>query len=88
MVSDREPDVPVIVTGRFCCVTELSTEKVRTSEVVAELDAKEAVTPLGRVEVTARLTLPVKPPASVTLIVAVPVPPGFRSNVRCELDNQ
>lgn len=88
MVCFSDPAVPVTVTGMFCCVTELSTVKVRTFEVVAGFVANDAVTPAGKVEVTARSTAPVKPPASVILIVVVPVPPGFTFVWLCELVSQ
>ena len=80
--------MPVTVTGIFCGATELSTENVSTLEAVAGFDANDAVTPLGRVEVTARFTAPVNPPASVILMVVVPVPPGFRSTLVRELVSQ
>ena len=88
MVCVSDPAVPVTVTGIFCCATELSTVKVRTLEVVAGFVANDAVTPLGKVEVTARLTAPVKPPASVILMVVVPVPPGLTSTSLRELVSQ
>lgn len=83
-----EPDVPVTVTGTFCCATELSTERVSVSEVVTGFDAKDAVTPLGSVDVTARFTAPVNPPASVILSAVVPLPPGFKSTSLSELVSQ
>jgi hypothetical protein len=48
---------------------------VSTLELVVDARLKDAVTPLGRVDVTARLTFPLKPPASVTEIVAVVLAP-------------
>ena len=88
MVCVSEPAVPVTVTGIFCGATELSTENVSTLEAVAGFDANDAVTPAGKLEVTARLTAPVKPPASAILMVVVPVPPGFTSTSLREIVNQ
>src|ERR1700733_2560638 len=72
----------------FCAVTELSTVNVKTSVAVAELVANDAVTPEGRVDVTARFTAPAKPPASVTLRVVEPLPPGLILTELSELVSQ
>lgn len=48
--------------------------RVSTLVPVVGLVLNEAVTPLGR-PVAARVTLPVKPPASVTVMVSVPLLP-------------
>jgi hypothetical protein len=53
----------------------LEAVNVRTLEADADVGLKDAVTPLGNVEVTARLTLPLKPPASVIEIVAAVLEP-------------
>ena len=57
------PDVPVIVTGYVPCVAVADAVKVRTLEPVVEDGLNEAVTPAGSVDVTARFTLSLKPPA-------------------------
>lgn len=56
-------------------VAELVAVSVSTLAPVVGLVPHDAVTPLGSVLVTARVTLPVNPPASVTEIVAEPVAP-------------
>jgi hypothetical protein len=48
---------------------------VKTLDVVVLVGLNDAVTPLGRVEVTAKLTLPVKPFNGFTVIVLVPLLP-------------
>jgi len=74
-VSVRLPEVPVIVTGVVAETAELLTVSVSTLVPVVGLAPHDAVTPAGNVDVTARLTLPVKPPASATVMVEVPVAP-------------
>src|SRR5258708_32463290 len=78
MVVDavRLPEVPVMVTVAVPAVAELLAVSDRTLVVVVLVGLKDAVTPLGSPEAT-KLTLPVKPPAGVTVMVLVPVaPPG------------
>ncbi len=68
------PEVPVIVTVAAPMVTVLLAVSVITLEPVVGLVAKAAVTPLGRPD-AARVTLPVNPPVSVTVIVSVALLP-------------
>src|SRR5258708_24985691 len=78
MVVDavRLPEVPVMVTVAVPAVAELLAVSDRTLVVVVLAGLKDAVTPLGSPEAT-KLTLPVKPPAGVTVMVLVPAaPPG------------
>ena len=71
VVSVKAPEVPVIVTvvGPPVVAKALAVSVSRLVPVVG-LVAKPAVTPLGRPE-AARVTLPEKPPTSVTVIVLV-----------------
>ncbi len=64
----RLPDVPVTVTVDTPAAAELLALRVRVFPL------KDAVTPAGRPE-AAKETVPVKPPAGVTVIVLVPVAP-------------
>ena len=74
VVAVRVPEVPVIVTVDEPVVAVLLAVSVSTLLPVVGLVPNEAVTPLGRPD-AARVTLPVKPPTSVTLIVLVPLLP-------------
>jgi hypothetical protein len=75
VVAVRLPDVPVIViVAGPPNVAEPLALSVSTLVVVVLVGLKDAVTPLGRPE-AARLTLPVKPPVRVTVIVLVPLLP-------------
>ena len=64
-----------MVIGMAPCAAALDADSVRTLAPAFEMAPKDAVTPLGSVEVTARFTLPLKPPASITEIVAVALEP-------------
>lgn len=68
------PDVPVTVTAAFPVVAVLLAVKLRTLLVVLLVGLKVAVTPLGKPEIV-NVTVPVKPPEGVTLIVLVPAAP-------------
>jgi len=68
------PEVPVIVIVAGPLVAVLPAVNVSTLELVVGLVAKLAVTPVGR-PVAARVTLPIKPFAPVTVMVSVAVPP-------------
>ena len=71
MVVDavRVPEVPVTVTVPAPAVAVGLAVSVRMLEPVVGLVPKAALTPLGR-PVAARVTLPMKPPKSVTVIVS------------------
>ena len=69
----RLPEVPVMVTVDVPAVAELLAFSVRTLDPVVGLVPKDAVTPVGKPE-AARVTLPVNPPTSDTVIVSVPLP--------------
>ena len=70
----RPPELPVIVTDAVPIVAVLDAVRVRTLDVAVGLLENDAVTPLGRFE-AAKVTLPVKPLAGVTLTVLVPLAP-------------
>jgi len=76
MVVDavRAPEVPVMVTVAAPVAAMLVAVTVRTLVLDAGLVAKAAVTPVGR-PVAARVTLPVNPPAGVTVMVSVALLP-------------
>jgi hypothetical protein len=71
LVCVKLPDVPVTVTVVAPVVAELFALSVNVLAVVAGLGLNDAVTPLGSVEVTARLTLPLKPFVGLIAIVLV-----------------
>ncbi len=77
VVAVRAPEVPVIVTvvGPPVAVEPLAVS-VRVLVAAVGFGLNPAVTPLGRPDAV-RLTLPVNPPTSVTVMVLVPpAPPG------------
>lgn len=70
----RLPEVPVIVTVEVPVVAVALAVKVNVLVEVVGFGLNCAVTPLGRPD-AARVTLPVNPPTSVTVMVLVPLPP-------------
>jgi hypothetical protein len=75
VVATRLPEVPVMVTVAFPVVAELLAVRVSVLVPVVGFGLNAAVTPLGSPD-AARVTLPVNPPWSCTVIVLVPpVPP-------------
>jgi len=77
--SVRLPEVPVIVTAVGPPVAAvLAAVNVKVLVLLAGLGLKEAVTPLGNVDVTARFTFPVNPPVGFTVIVPILVLPCAR----------
>lgn len=74
------PEVPVMVNVTVPGVAELLAVNVSVLVPVVGFGVNTGVTPLGRPEVTARLTLPVNPFVGFTVTVLVPllpVPPGL-----------
>ena len=69
------PEVPEMVTVDVAGTAELLAENVTMLLPVVGLVPNVAVTPLGKPE-AARVTLPVNPPMSVTVIVSVVLEPG------------
>ena len=80
------PEVPVIFTVAEPVVAVLLAVSVRTLVPVVGFVPNAAVTPLGRPD-AARVTLPVNPPTSVTVIVLVPLPPCVMVRLLGESDN-
>jgi len=74
VVAVKLPEVPVMVTVADPVVAVLLAVSVSTLVPVVGFVPNAAVTPLGRPD-AARVTLPVNPPTSVTVIVLVPLPP-------------
>src|ERR1700723_3696088 len=74
VVAVKLPEVPVIVTVADPVVAVLLAVSVSTLVPVVGFVPNAAVTPLGRPD-AARVTLPVNPPTSVTVIVLLPLPP-------------
>jgi hypothetical protein len=74
VVAVRLPDVPVIVTVVVPGTAAALAAIVSTLVVLVGVGLNTADTPVGKVEVV-RLTLPLKPPTSVTVIVLLPVVP-------------
>jgi len=74
VVACRLPEVPVIVTVDVPVAAEALAVRVSTLVVLVGLGLKTAVTPLGRLD-AARVTLPLNPPRSFTVMVLVPPAP-------------
>jgi hypothetical protein len=74
VVAVTDPDVPVTVTVNAPVVAVLLAVNVSTLLLVIGFVPNEAVTPLGKPD-AARVTLPVKPPVSVTVMVSVALLP-------------
>jgi hypothetical protein len=83
VLAVRLPEVPVMVTVDVPTAAELLAVSVSALEAVAGLVPNDAVTPVGKPE-AARVTLPVNPPVSATVIVSVPLPPGVTDKVEVE----
>ena len=86
VVAVKLPEVPVIVTVADPVVAVLVAVSVSTLVPVVGFVPNAAVTPLGRPD-AARVTLPVNPPTSVTVIVLVPLPPCVIVRLLGESDN-
>jgi len=71
VVCIKLPEVPVIVTVAGPVVAELHAVNVTMLALVAGLGLNDAVTPLGKVEVIARFTLPLKPFVGFTVMALV-----------------
>lgn len=74
VVSVKVPETPVMVMVEDPTAAEELAVSVRTLDPVVGLVANPAVTPLGKPEAE-RVTLPVNPPTSVTVIVSVALAP-------------
>jgi hypothetical protein len=82
----RPPEVPDMVTVEAPVAAEALAVRVRTLDPVVEVGAKAAVTPLGSPE-AASVTLPVNPPAPVTVRVPVALLPCARDNEEAEAES-
>ncbi len=85
VLAVKLPEVPVIVTVDVPAEAELVTFNVSTLEAAVGLALNDAVTPLGRPD-AARVTLPVNPFRSATVMVSVPLPPW--ATVRLEAEGE
>jgi hypothetical protein len=87
VVCERVPDVPVTVTVEVPVVAVALAVNVRTLVEVVGLVPKAAVTPAGRPEAE-RVTLPVKPPEGVSVIVLVAVDPCVTLTLEGEAESE
>jgi hypothetical protein len=71
---DKLPEVPVMVTETVPMVAALLTVSVIVLAVLAGFGLNDAVTPLGRPDAD-KVTLLLKPPWGVTVIVPAPLAP-------------
>jgi hypothetical protein len=85
MVVDavRVPEVPVIVTVAVPIVAVALAVNVSTLAAVVGFVPYATVTPLGKPDATS-VTLPVNPPASVTVMVSVAVLPSVTARVEAD----
>ena len=74
VLAVRLPEVPLIVTVAVPTVAELLAVSVSTLDPVAGFVPKDAVTPPGKAEAV-RVTLPLNPPAPITVMVSVALLP-------------
>src|SRR5689334_5248165 len=87
VVCVRLPETPVTVMVLVPVVAVLLAVKVRTLVEVVGFVPNEAVTPLGRAEVD-RVTDPVKPLRSVSVIVLLPLVPCLTVKLVGEADKE
>lgn len=85
VLAERLPLVPVMVTVDEPAVAELLAFSVTTLEPVVGLVPKDAVTPLGK-PLAASVTLPLNPPAGLTVTVLVPDAPCAMDKLPGESD--
>jgi hypothetical protein len=83
----RVPEVPVIVTELVPVVAVALAVSVKTLVEVVGLVPKLAVTPAGRPEAE-RVTLPVKPPEGVSVIVEFPLVPWVTVKLAGDADSE
>lgn len=81
------PEVPVTVIVDVPTVAVELAVNVKTLVEVVGFVPNEAVTPEGRAELE-RLTLPVKPPDGLTVIVLLPAVPCFTVKLDGDADNE
>jgi len=83
VLAVRLPEVPLMVTVVVPVAAVLLAVRVSTLVPVVGLVPNAAVTPLGNPDAT-RVTLPVNPPTSVTVMVSVAVLPCVTDRVDAE----
>lgn len=88
VVTVMLPEVPVMVTPVVAAVAELLAVRVRTLVPLVGFVPHDAVTPVGSDDVTARFTVPVNPPASVTVMVVELEASSARDTLLEELASQ
>lgn len=86
VVADKLPEVPVMVTVALPVVAVALAVSVSTLLPVVGFVPNDAVTPLGRPD-AARVTLPLNPSTSVTVIVLVPLLPWVIVRLLGEADS-
>ena len=86
VVAVRLPEVPVMVTVDVPVVAVELAVSVSTLVPVVGFVPNAAVTPLGRPD-AAKVTLPLNPPASVTLMVLVPLLPWVTDRLLGEAES-
>ena len=87
VVCDKLPDVPVMVMVLVPVVAVLEAVKVSELVDVVGLVPNAAVTPEGNPEAD-NVTLPVKPPEGVTVIVLPPLLPCVTETLEGEADKE
>jgi len=76
-VAVRLPEVPLTLSCHVPAAAELAAVRVSALDAVALAGLNDAVTPVGNPD-AAKATVPPKPPAGCTAMVAVAVPPAAR----------
>jgi len=74
VICDNPPDAPETVTVTVPVAAVLAAVSVNVLVLAVLPGLKDAVTPLGRPDAD-KLTLPLKPPCGVTVMVLVPLVP-------------
>src|SRR5215510_8672444 len=87
VVCVSEPEVPVTVTVAVPVVAVLLAVRVKTLVDVVGFVPKLAVTPAGSPDAD-KVTLPVKPPEGVTVIVLVPLLPWVMVRLAGEAESE
>ena len=85
VMCDNPPDAPETVTANVPVVAVLLAASVNVLVFVVLLGLNDAVTPLGKPDAD-RLTLLLKPPCGVTVMVFVPLVPWTRLRLLGEAD--
>ena len=86
VLAVRLPEVPVIITVDVPAAAELLAVSVSTLVAVVGSVPNDAVTPVGKPE-AARVTLPLNPSMSTTVIVSVALLPWVADKVDAEAES-